>query len=322
MIGSSSARVLVPAVLLFTVLATTPGVEGETYHLFDRSGRPGLAGPGEHGGFPGRGEPARRARPADPEPDAAAARSAGHPSFGRLLVEDLHEVFTSPARLHGRGWGATALAVGGLAALMASETGDADVEMPEGGSFERNVASTFEPFGAEGSFAVLGAFAIVGAARHDRHAEDVALDGAIASLIAAGLIAPVLKEAVGRNRPNDSADATDFQPFSGNASFPSGHATQAFAIASVIATEYPRPWVEVASYGSAALVGYARVLHDRHYVSDVLAGALIGTLVGHEVARHNQLRRGERVAVMPWIAPHGGAGLALHVGFGADHRHG
>lgn len=307
MIRTPSARTLVPALLVATFLGTTPGLEGETYHLF----------PAPEAAL--ETSPVELAQAAGSEGETEAS---ARPGFGRLLREDLKLVFTSPARLRGRGWTATAVAVGGIAALMGSETGDADVETPEGGSFERHVASTFEPLGAEGSFAVLGAFALAGAVGHDRHAEEVALDGAIASLIAAGLITPALKEAVGRSRPNDSADATDFHPFSGNASFPSGHATQAFAIASVIATEYPRPWVEVASYGSAALVGYARVLHDRHYVSDVLTGALIGTLVGRTVARHNELRRGERLAVLPWVGPHRSAGVALHLGFGGDHGRG
>ncbi len=302
-----SARALAAVLLLSTFLATTPGADAETYHLFTGSepSRPARAvTAGRLGGLAGA-----------PVPAAASAEAASRPSFGRLLREDLGRVFTSPARLRGRGWAATALAVGGLAALMGSEKGDVDAESPEGSSFERHVASAFEPLGAEASFAVLGAFALAGAVGHDRHAEDVAIDGAISSLIAAGLISPILKESVGRHRPHDSASATDFKPFSGNASFPSGHTTQAFAIASVIATEYPRPWVEVASYGSAALVGYARVLHDRHYGSDVLAGALIGTLVGREVARHNELRRGEHFAVLPLVGPHRSAGLALRLGF-------
>lgn len=238
------------------------------------------------------------------------------------MRDDLRQVFTSPVRLHRRGWGAAAVALVGLAAMMGSEHGDAHPDAPEGSASQRQVASAFEPLGAEGSFAVLGAFALVGAVGHDRHAQHVALDGAIASLIASGMITPALKESFGRHRPPDSADATDFQPYSGNASFPSGHTTQAFALASVIATEYPRPWVEAASYGSAALVGWARVLHDRHYVSDVAAGALVGTLVGREVALHNELRRGDRVAVAPMLGPDRGAGLALDLRFGGDHRHG
>jgi hypothetical protein len=300
------APALVPVLLLSTFLATTPGAEAETYHLFADSEAAPAAPPEAGARLSGLAE----------APRASAAQTPSRPTFGRLLREDLKQVFTSPARLRGRGWAATALAVGSLAAIMGSEKGDVDAEMPEGSSFERNLASTFEPLGAEGSFAVLGAFALAGAIGQDRHAEDVALDGAISSLIAGGLISPFLKESLGRHRPHDSASATDFQPFSGNASFPSGHTTQAFAIASVIATEYPRPWVEVASYGSAALVGYARVLHDRHYGSDVLAGALIGTLVGREVARHNELRRSEHVAVLPLVGPHRSAGLAVHLGFG------
>ena len=137
-------------------------------------------------------------------------------------------------------------------------------------------------------------------------------DGAIASLIASGLITPALKEALGRSRPHQAASGTDFHPFGGRASFPSGHTTQAFAVASVIAGEYDSRWVDVAAYGSAALVGYARVLHDAHYLSDVAAGALVGTLVGRTVVRANSRRRGERVSVAPALG-RDRAGVAVDV---------
>ncbi len=257
-----------------------------------------------------------------PLAEAPAAAPAGEVETGpvrptsRLLLEDLRWVATSPARLGWRGWTATVLVGGALAGWMGSEHGDVDTEGLEGSPIGRRVADVFEPMGAEGSLAVLGGFWLYGAARHDDHARHVALDGALASVVASGLVTPLLKASFGRSRPRQAADSTDFHPFGGHASFPSGHTTQAFAVASVIAAESRSRWVDVAAYGSAAAVGYARVLHDRHYVSDVAAGALIGTLVGRAVARHNQALRARRVAVEPWVGPRGGLGLAvtLHPG--------
>ncbi|MEK7287709.1 MAG: phosphatase PAP2 family protein, partial [Elusimicrobiota bacterium] len=99
-----------------------------------------------------------------------------------------------------------------------------------------------------------------------------------------------LKEAVGRTRPisSNSLDPNQFKPFSGQASFPSGHTSTAFAAASVIAEQYPSWWVAGASYATAGLVGGGRVLQDRHWTSDVAAGAILGYSSGKIAARHNK----------------------------------
>jgi len=165
---------------------------------------------------------------------------------------------------------------------------------------------------------VLGGFLAVGAARHDRRAIGVAEDGAIASILASGIVTPLVKELAGRSRPRQSESGTDFHPFSGHASFPSGHTTQAFAVASVIATEYRRPWIDLAAYGSAAMVGYARTLHDRHYLSDVVAGAAIGTLVGRSVVLFNHTLRNHEVAVVPALEPGGAAGVTVAIALTPD----
>jgi PAP2 superfamily len=251
----------------------------------------------------------------DPATPVAVGGSGAteHPtSLGPLFASDLRQVATSPARLGPRGWLATALVVGVLGARLAAERGDVDAEVPEGSAGQRQAAGFFEPLGETGSIAVLGGFLLGGAVGHDARAKEVAIDGAIASLIAGGLITPAIKGIAGRSRPHQAASGTDFHPFGGHASFPSGHTTQAFAVASVIATEYDRRWIAVAAYGSAALVGYARVLHDAHYLSDVVAGALVGTLVGRAVVRTNQRLRGERVTVAPALG-RDRAGVAVDV---------
>jgi membrane-associated phospholipid phosphatase len=112
-----------------------------------------------------------------------------------------------------------------------------------------------------------------------------------------------VKFAADRTRPNGDPR-----------SFPSGHATQAFTVATVIATEYPSPWVKAACYVPATIVLYARMRHDAHWASDVTAGALIGYGVGRSVARFNlQRREGKpQVRLLPVFAP-GVSGVALTV---------
>lgn len=63
-------------------------------------------------------------------------------------------------------------------------------------------------------------------------------------------------------------------------SFPSGHTAQAFAAATFLHKEYGKdhPWYSVIAYGTATAVGVLRVMNNRHWVSDVLAGAGIGIL--------------------------------------------
>jgi membrane-associated phospholipid phosphatase len=70
----------------------------------------------------------------------------------------------------------------------------------------------------------------------------------------------------------------------------------------VIATQYPHLWVEIACYGTASLVGFARMREDGHFASDVLAGALIGTTVGRAVVHLNRRLRA-RIAVSPLLSP-------------------
>jgi hypothetical protein len=63
-------------------------------------------------------------------------------------------------------------------------------------------------------------------------------------------------------------------------SFPSGHTAQAFATATFMAKEYgdKSVWYSIGAYGMATTVGAMRILNNRHWVSDVLAGAGIGIL--------------------------------------------
>lgn len=115
------------------------------------------------------------------------------------------------------------------------------------------------------------------------------------AVVVAGTITAAAKLLSGRQRPNvEAGDADDFTPGRGyrpgRTSFPSGHTTVAFAFASSVATELRARHARGARvigpmlYGAAALVGAARVYDDKHWTSDVVLGAGIGTVTGHATA--------------------------------------
>ena len=250
------------------------------------------------------GEPALAA-------DPSSASSGPAMGLGQLLVQDARYVLRSPARWEQSTWqniGLAGLAVVGTAVVL---------DRPIQNSVQRNrnrtsdkVTRFFEPFGAEYSLAVLGGFYLAGAINDDPKATAIAQDGLAASLIASGLITPALKLAIGRSRPAQDEGTNRFRPFGGNASFPSGHTTQAFAVASVIAAHYEPLWIKATAYSVASLVGYSRIYHNAHFASDVLAGAAIGSLVGTSLVAFNEKLRGSHVSLMP-LAVYKGAGFAL-----------
>ena len=97
-----------------------------------------------------------------------------------------------------------------------------------------------------------------------------------AGLLTAAAAVSVLKEAVGRQRPISTTNAFRFKPFSGRDSWPSGHATMAFALAAGVADEVHNPVATVGLYSAASLTAWSRLNDNKHWLSDVLAGAAVG----------------------------------------------
>ena len=93
----------------------------------------------------------------------------------------------------------------------------------------------------------------------------------------------VFKYALGRDRPFTGNGRGRF--FQGGNSFPSQHAAISWAIASVIAHEYPGPLTQFLAYGAAGGVSAARFAGRQHWASDVVVGSALGWYVGRQVYR-------------------------------------
>jgi membrane-associated phospholipid phosphatase len=95
--------------------------------------------------------------------------------------------------------------------------------------------------------------------------------------IAAGILSTSLKYAVQRERPFSSYSFIQKEGSGGSYSFPSGHTSAAFALATSVSICYPKWYVIAPSFLWASAVGYSRMDLGVHYPSDVLAGAIIGS---------------------------------------------
>lgn len=208
--------------------------------------------------------------------------------YARVLVNDALHTLTAPARWGRKEWGDFSLYMAGIGgALLLDEPVYDEIQRNRTESMD-DFAKAVETFGSTPAFGIMGAFYVAGSFLDNSRAKTVAMDAFASSLVSAGMITPALKVAVGRSRPNEGEGTYQFIPFGGDHSFPSGHTTQAFSLASVIAEHYDERWVDVASYGIATLVGLARIEQEAHFPSDVVAGAIIGTVVGKAIVRYNK----------------------------------
>ena len=127
---------------------------------------------------------------------------------------------------------------------------------------------------------LIPAFALCWAA--GRHRDDPALEHTgkvgLTGVVATALVSEAIKRQLCRSRPCDCGDAGEWGT-DGARSFPSGHAGTAFATATAIAFTVDDRRIGAAAFAIAGVLAGGRAIADRHWASDILAGAVLGTAV-------------------------------------------
>jgi Capsule assembly protein Wzi/PAP2 superfamily len=145
-------------------------------------------------------------------------------------------------------------------------------------------ANEFSNYGIGSMAAAAGGLYLWGHFTHNDHLRETGFL-AIEAALNATADSYALKYAFGRERPLQDHYQGNF--WKGDDSFPSEHAAAAWAIAGVIAHEYPSPYVSLVSYGMAAAIGSARIDAKQHFPTDVLIGSTLGWFVAQQVYRRH-----------------------------------
>lgn|GEM_PF-1116383 len=230
--------------------------------------------------------------PETPQQPSPAPVVCGPAHLGRCLkdlAQDQAGIWTSPLHIQSRDmfWlipfaGATAAALHYDA--RAQEALGIDQSRINTSNRISSVGSPLATFG-EGS-----ALYLAGWLSHNAHLAETGRLGAEA-VIDASLVTQAFKLATNRERPDEGNGRGGFWPhgtrqYSLNGSFPSGHTTTSWALARVIASEYPNPWTQVGVYAFATAISVARVTGRKHFPSDALVGSTFGYLIGGYVVHH------------------------------------
>ncbi|MFQ5926233.1 MAG: phosphatase PAP2 family protein [Terriglobia bacterium] len=276
-----------------------------------------------------------RSRAAAQDTRPASEASAPHPptlkELPRNILRDQKFLWLRPFRLQRTDLPWLAALLGTTAGLIALDrpVGQELSDTPPGAgfAFSRRVSQLG---GGLTDFGVAGAFYLIGRWRGDARARTTGLLGleAVADSL---IIVEILKTASQRPRPTRAGGRLRNQNaegefFTGGRSFPSGHAAEAFALATVVAQQYRhRRWLPPTAYGLAGLVAVARLTQRKHFPADTFVGSVLGYLIGRHVwhAAHpaptqtsrrpaaQSLRAAGRWLLLPYVPPGGGAALTL-----------
>lgn len=252
--------------------------------------------------------PARGAPPGDSLATGGAHRDA-FARAGRLashFAADVGFVVTAPARLRGTG----TLQLAGVATITALLYAS-DAEISRG--FHRSegnpvydaamdVGAALDPIGYTArTVPYYLAGAAVGAAFGIEPLERAGLDILESHLLSGG-IRHSAKLLIGRRRPHEGRGPRVFEP-NGGTSFPSGHTSAAFQLATVVSHHVGSVPARIALFGLAGAVAFERVGSDSHWPSDVFVSGIEGALVARTVVRRNEERRAAEAAATFVLLP-------------------
>ncbi len=229
------------------------------------------------------------------------------------FYDDTQTIFSSPGRWGKKDWMTLGAVIGTGLVLFAL---DEEIYKSLGdhqNAQSQDISRFISHFG-DGAFivALLTGFYASGEIARSKGLRKTALLS-LESWLISGAVVVGIKFLVGRARPYAEEGSKAFRPFRGSSryySFPSGHATSAFALASVLSDQTDNAMVDILSYGLAGLVAASRVHNNKHWVSDVFIGSALGYFIGKGISQRHDRKKEKEFAIS-----FSGNGLTLSFSF-------
>ncbi len=205
-----------------------------------------------------------------PEPQDAVCK----PSVLHGILEDQKDIYTAPFHRRSFKWDLLFLgATGGLIAADKHISG----ALP---SNHTALSSSISDIGLYSMTASVTGIWLSHYKTNNSHARETGVLAAEAVASTAGVYA-MSQLIAGRERPTEGNVSGQFWQHNAlGSSFPSGHSSFTWAMASVLTHEYPKPWVRWLAYGTATTVSLARTTALKHFSADVAVGGVLGYLIG------------------------------------------
>ena len=225
--------------------------------------------------------------------------------YWKRYISDTKNIFLSPFQWNSKDFITASVIIGTTVGLYAYDTKIKNWIQGHRNDWSDKIAKYVKPFG-NGRYTIpsLGLLYIYGHFFDDWKSRKVALLS-IESFVITHCFVQTLKFSGHRHRPTtgDPYNTWNGPSFSNhNLSFPSGHASSAFAIATVIASEYDDIMViPPLAYGIATLTALSRVNDNDHWTSDIFLGSAIGYFTAKAIVGFHSKKENNKLTIQPVI---------------------
>ena len=225
--------------------------------------------------------------------------------YWKAYLSDTKSILSSPSRWERSDWIKASLIVGITSGLYIYDQDIQDWAQKNRSDTSDDIANLVEPFG-DGRYTLppLGMLYLYGHFSEDEKSRRVVLLS-LESFLLTGVFTQAMKYTGHRHRPRsgDPHDTWDGPVFSTSPlSFPSGHASAAFSIATVIASEYGETvFVPPLAYSIATLTALSRVNDNAHWASDVFVGSAFGYFTAKAIVGFHSGKKDKNLTILPIV---------------------
>jgi membrane-associated phospholipid phosphatase len=219
------------------------------------------------------------------------------------FITDTEDILTSPSRWDKSDWLTASLVTGIAAGLYVNDDKIKDWVQKNKNTTSADIVRNGRRVGAA-TLPALGAFYLYGYLTDNDKAQKTVLLS-VESFAITGVFVQTLKFGTHRHRPYtgdayNTWNGPSFDSEGGHLSFPSGDASSAFAVATVIASEYEdNVIVPLLAYGIATVFALGRLHDNGHWSSDVFVASAIGYFTGKAVVKSHDTDNKSNITLIP-----------------------